>query len=125
MGGRGTFANGRTVAYRYETVGTVNGTKVLQKKDKRESAGLPEEAHSSSAYILLNRNGEFKRYRKYAPDHTPLFDIDLHPEPKITGDRNNVYHIHFYRNGVRDLVGRRSTDEEYRLYQPILEEGRK
>ena len=30
MGGRGTFASGNNVAYSYETVGKIEGVKVLQ-----------------------------------------------------------------------------------------------
>ena len=64
MGGRGTYAAGNNVAYRYETVGKIDGVKVLQKLDKKASGGLPEEAHSSSAYILLNKEGNFRMYRE-------------------------------------------------------------
>ena len=60
MGGRGTFASGNNVAYSYETVGKIEGVKVLQKLDKNASGGLPEEAHSSGAYIMLNKDGNFK-----------------------------------------------------------------
>ena len=42
MGGRGTFASGNPVLYSYETVGKIDGVKVLQKLDKKASAGLPE-----------------------------------------------------------------------------------
>ena len=65
MGGRGTFASGNNVAYSYETVGKIEGVKVLQKLDKNASGGLPEEAHSSGAYIMLNKDGNFKMYREY------------------------------------------------------------
>lgn len=117
MGGRGTFAAGNPVAYSYETVGKIEGVKILQKLDKRASASLPEEAHSSSAYILLNGRAEFKRYREYNSDLTSAFDIDYHPEPKITGNRERVYHIHFYKNGIRDPIGRKLSNEEYDKYK--------
>ena len=45
MGGRGTFAVGNKVPYSYETVGTIDGVKVLQGTSGKH--GLPEEAHSS------------------------------------------------------------------------------
>ena len=41
MGGRGTFASGNPVPYSYETIGIIDGVKVLQKLDKKASAGLP------------------------------------------------------------------------------------
>ena len=50
MGGRGTFASGNSVAYNYETVGKIEGVKVLKGTSDKHS--LPEEAHSSDAYIL-------------------------------------------------------------------------
>lgn len=89
-------------SYTYETVGKIDGVKVLQKNDKKSSSGLPEEAHSSSAYILEYGNGAFKQMRFYNADHTAMFDIDYHYEPKLGGRKEPVYHIHEYRNGVRE-----------------------
>jgi len=57
MGGRGTFASGNSGAYTYETVGFIEGVKVLQGIGGKHS--LPEEAHSSSAYIKLKPDGTF------------------------------------------------------------------
>ncbi len=115
MGGRGTFASGNIVAYTYETVGKIAGVKVLQGLSGKHN--LPEEAHTSDAYILVNASGDFKRYRGYNKDLTSSFDIDYHPEKKISGHYDNVYHIHFYHNGVRDKVGRLLTPEEYAKYK--------
>jgi hypothetical protein len=81
---------------------------------------LPEESHSSSAYILVNGIGNFKRYRCYNKDLTSAFDIDYHPEFKISGNYEPIYHIHFYKNGVRDKVGRKLTDEEFRKYKKFF-----
>ena len=47
MGGRGTFASGKNVAYSYETVGKIEGVKVL--KGIGQARGLPVESHSSNA----------------------------------------------------------------------------
>ena len=115
MGGRGTFASGNNVAYTYETVEKIEGVKVLQGLNGKHN--LPEEAHFSEAYILVNGEGSFKRYRGYNKNLTSAFDIDYHPEPKITGNRERVYHIHFYKNGRRDPVGRELTAEEYNKYK--------
>lgn len=120
MGGRGTFAAGKSVTYTYKTVGTIEGVKVLEKINKNDSAGLPEESHSSNAYILLRKDGTFKMYREYNSDHTANFDIDLHPEPLLSGNREPVYHIHFYKNGVRDPQGRFLTVSEYNKFKSIL-----
>ncbi len=115
MGGRGTFASGNNVAYTYETVGTIEGIKVLQGLHGKHN--LPEESHSGKAYILVSNTGEFKRYRAYDKNLTSAFDIDYHPEPKISGNYDKVYHIHFYNNGVRDKVGRLLTNNEYKKYK--------
>lgn len=61
MGGRGTFAAGNIVAYVYRTVGKIEGVKVLVGLNGKH--GLPEEAHSSRAYIKLKPDGTF-RWRK-------------------------------------------------------------
>ena len=115
MGGRGTFAAGNNVDYTYQTVGYIEGVKVLE--DLNGKHNLPEEAHSSSAYILTDRNGNFVRYREFNSDHTSKFDIDYHPEKKISGNYNPVFHIHEYKNGIRSPLGRPLTEREYAKYK--------
>ena len=117
MGGRGAFASGNPVPYTYKTVGKMNGVKILQKIDTKASKGLPEEAHSSSAYILKYANGTFKQIRFFNNDHTAKFDIDYHFEPKLGNRKESVYHVHEYKNGVRDIVGRILTKSEYEKYK--------
>ena len=101
MGGRGTFAAGNNIAYTYETVGKIDGVKVLQGKDGN-SKGLPAEAHSSGAYIQLHPDGKFKMYREYDKDHYLVREIAYHPEPNLTGNHNPVLHIHEYKREHRD-----------------------
>lgn len=117
MGGRGTYAVGNNVGYTYETVDKIDGVKVL--KGMGQTHNLPEEAHSSKAYLKVDSNGNFVRYREYNSDKTSHFDIDYHKEPQITGNKTEkLFHIHFYdKNGVRDVVGRRLTKEEFELYK--------
>ena len=67
MGGRGTFAAGNPVPYSYQTVDTIEGVKVLVGVNGKH--GLPEEAHSSSAYIKLKPDGTFHEMRIYDKDH--------------------------------------------------------
>lgn len=121
MGGRGTFASGIHVVFIYETVGKIDGVKILEKIDKKASRSLPEEAHSSKAYLLLSTQGSFKRYREYDRSGLPKFDIDFHPEPRITGHHKAVLHLHFYsEKGVRDAVGRILTKNEYEQYKKFF-----
>ncbi len=118
MGGRGTFAAGNSVAYRYETVGEINGVKILQKLDKNASGGLPEEAHSSSAYILLNKNGQFRMYREYDSNHYLRFEIAYHPEKDIDSSRKPVLHVHEYQpDDFSSRQPRPLTKLEYEKYK--------
>lgn len=63
MGGRGTFASGNNVAYTYKTVGKINGVKVLKGIGGKHS--LPEESHTSNAYIKLKPDSSFHEMRIY------------------------------------------------------------
>jgi hypothetical protein len=94
MGGRGTFASGRAVAYTYETVDKIEGVKVLTGIDGKH--GLPEEAHSSRAYIKLKPDGTFHEIRFYDKDHYLRYEIAYHPEPSLDPSRKPVLHFHKY-----------------------------
>ncbi len=96
MGGRGTFASGNYVPYKYETVGTIAGVKILEPIIKKGSWKLPEEAHSSKAYVLLDQTGHFKVYREYDSNHHLKFEIANHPEPNLDPSLKPILHIHFY-----------------------------
>lgn len=97
MGGRGTFAVGNSVPYTYKTVGKIEGVKVLQGLNGKH--GLPEEAHSSSAYIKLKPDGTFHEMRIYDANHYLVKEIAYHPEPNLNaGNRaENILHIHEYK----------------------------
>lgn len=72
--------------------------------------------------MKVDSDGNFVRYREYNPNKTSHFDIDYHKEPQITGNKiEKVFHIHFYdKNGIRDVVGRRLTKEEFELYKKFF-----
>ncbi len=94
MGGRGTFAIGNMVAYTYETIGFIEGIKILSGLNGKH--GLPEEAHSSHAYIKLKKDGTFHEMRVYDKDHYLKFEIAYHPEPSLDKSRKPVLHYHVY-----------------------------
>ena len=94
MGGRGTVASGNNVAYSYQTVGKIEGVKVLRSKNSGTSLKLPEEAHSSKAYLLLDDNGMFRQYREYNDRHEVIFEIGYHNEPVL--GRGKVLHAHIH-----------------------------
>lgn len=118
MGGRGTFAAGKNVAYTYKTVGTIAGVKVLVPIDDAKSWKLPEEAHSSSSYIVLDKAGVFRQYREYNEKHEVVLEIGYHNEPEL--GKGKVLHIHIYKiPGVdhhREAKPRRLTDKEKAKY---------
>ena len=117
MGGRGTFASGNGVKYTYETVGEIEGVKVLRGLNGKH--GLPEEAHSSSAYIQLKPSGTFHEMRIYDDEHYLLKEIAYHLEPKLTGNRTEyILHIHEYlRDKFNNRTTRLLTNEELKMYK--------
>ncbi len=95
MGGRGTFAAGKTVPYTYETIGKIHGIKIL--KGTNGKHGLPESSHSSDAYIKLKPDGTFHEMRIYDKNHILCMEIAYHPEKSLTGDNHTpVLHYHTY-----------------------------
>jgi len=121
MGGRGTFASGNSVAYSYETVGKIEGIKILQGLNGKH--GLPEEAHSSIAYIKLKPDGTFHEMRIYDKDHYLVQEIAYHPEPKLNGGNktDNVLHVHEYtRDNFKERTPRLMTAEEIKNYKKYL-----
>ena len=118
MGGRGTFASGRSVAYTFETVGYIEGVKVLRGLNGKH--GLPEEAHSSLAYITLKPDGTFHEMRIYDKEHYLVKEIAYHPEPGLNnGNRSeNILHVHEYqRDNLKDRKARLITESEYKKYK--------
>ena len=116
MGGRGTYAIGNSVAYTYQTVDKIEGVKVLRGINGKHS--LPEEAHSSWAYIKLKPNGTFHEMRIYDKDHYLIAEIAYHPEPKLKGNQQPILHIHQYKRDNFDVrPPRLLTDEEYKKYK--------
>ena len=95
MGGRGTFSTGENVAYKYKTVEKIEGVKVLKGINGKQS--LPETAHSSSAYIKLDHNGNFHEMRLYDKNHCLYMEIAYHKEEKLTGNNQQpILHYHIY-----------------------------
>ena len=129
MGGRGTFAAGNSVAYSYEVDttfsedGKIHGVKILKGVEGSGKHGLPEEAHSSSAYIKLKPDGTFHEMRIYDEQHYLIKEIAYHPEPQLNnGNRKeNVLHIHEYqRDNFKDRKPRFLKPEEIETYRKYL-----
>lgn len=122
MGGRGTFAAGNNVPYKYKTVEIIEGVKVIQPKDSGRSYNLPVESHSSSSYILLNKAGVFRQYREYNAQHEVIFEIGYHFEPNMSKHGEPVLHVHDYSApGIQNRgKARLITEEELKKYRKFL-----
>lgn len=121
MGGRGTFAAGNSVPYTYKTVGKIEGVKVLVGIGGKHS--LPEEAHSSWAYIKLKPDETFHEIRIYDEEKYLVKEIAYHSEPNLNnGNRKeNILHVHDYkRDNFSDRSARKITKEEYEKYKKFL-----
>lgn len=94
MGGRGTYAIGNNVAYTYKKVDEIEGVKVLRPIDDKKSWKLPEESHSSSSYIALDKAGVFRQYREYNENHEVVLEIGYHVDSKL--GKGPILHIHIY-----------------------------
>ena len=115
MGGRGSYASGNRT-YEYETVGTIEGVKVVRRISG--SNKVPEESYTSKAYMTLYKDGNFQRLRIYDNNHLPKFDIEYHTEQSKYKNRP-VLHIHNYEDGIRQ-TGRLLTKEEYNTYKKFF-----
>ena len=117
MGGRGTFAAGHSVEYTYETTGKIAGVKILSGRNGKH--GLPEEAHSSHAYIKLKPDGTFHEMRVYDNDHYLTFELAYHPEPSLDSSRKPVLHYHLYDrnfNRSRAIKATKAMKKHFRKY---------
>ena len=115
MGGRGTFAAGNNVGYTYETIGFINGVKVLQGIGGKHS--LPEEAHSSSAYIKLKHDGTFHEIRFYDNDRYLTLEIAYHRESNLDKTNANVLHYHTYDRAFGRSYALPLTKAMYKKYK--------
>lgn len=118
MGGRGTFAAGNVVDYVYETVDKIEGVKVLAGLNGKH--GLPEEAHSSNAYIKLKSDGTFHEMRIYDKDHYLVFELAYHPEPKVDPSRKPVLHYHLYNRNFERTNAIKATKSMKKHFKKLL-----
>ena len=117
MGGRGTYALGNNVPFSYRTVDKIHGVKVLEGTNGKHS--LPEESHTSNAYIKLKPDGTFHEIRIYDKNHYLIKEIAYHPEPNLDKTRKPILHIHEYkeRDNFAIRPKRLLTNQEYNKYK--------
>lgn len=99
MGGNGTFAAGKIVPFLYKTVGKIDGIKILQGTGGLHN--LPEESHSSKAYVKLFPDGNLSMLRFYGKDHRVKLEIARHREPGLDPTGKPVLHYHLYPDGIK------------------------
>jgi len=120
MGGRGAYTEGKQEKYVYSTVGEIEGVKVLKPVNDKASHSMPAEAHSSRAYIVLDKeNGVFRQYREFNEGHLPTLEIGYHFESGLSENGKNVFHIHEYSQpGIEHRQkGRLMTPAEIQKYR--------
>ena len=122
MGGRGTFATGNNVGYKYKTVGYIDEIKILQPLDQKQSFSTPAEAHSSSSYIVLDKTGVFRQYMEYNEGHLPVYEIGYHFESGLSKAGEPVLHVHDYKSpGIENRgKARRITTTEIAKYRTLF-----
>lgn len=113
MGGRGTFASGKKTTLKYETVGILEGIKIL--KGINGAHSLPEESHSSKAYIKLKPSGVFHEMRIYDNEHYLTMEIAYHPEPNL--GFGNILHYHVYDRNFNRSKAKPLNDKLYKKYK--------
>ncbi len=125
MGGRGTYSMGKEVAYQYETVGKIDGVKILEPIDKSKSFKLPEESHApGNKYVLLDRDQVFHQYREYDKNHKVILEIGYHHENGL--GEGDVLHIHIHQKpGIefhkdKTTEKRKLTRQEYEKYKKFF-----
>ena len=118
MGGRGTYSVGIMAPYQYHTVGFIDGVKILEGIKGKHN--LPEEAHSSLAYIRLDKRGRFHELRLYDKDHYLYFELAYHPEPKIDPLKRPVYHYHPYNRRFERTEAKKATKAMRKHFERFL-----
>lgn len=97
MGGRGAYSDGKQKTYVFKKTGEIEGVKILEPIDEKLSHNMPAEAHSSQAYIVLDKkNNLFRQYREFNDEHLPIFEIGYHFESGLSEKGQSVFHIHEY-----------------------------
>ena len=95
MGGKGTYSTGQSPAYTFETVGRIDGIKVIEPIDKSQSFKLPEESHTAgNSYVLLGKDGVFRQFRLYNENHEVILEIGYHNEASL--GKGKLLHVHIH-----------------------------
>lgn len=97
MGSRGAFLEGGgfSAPARWQTVGYVDGIKILLPKDPKASISLPERSNTpGTAYVSYRKDGTFSQHIVFDVNRLPVYRIDygMHRGKKSL-------HVHYYKDG--------------------------
>ena len=99
-----------------KTVGKIGNVKIIEGINGKHS--LPEEAHTSHAYIKLKADGTFHEMRIYDKEHYLVKEIAYHKELKLDPSGKLVLHIHEYnRDDFKNRKPRLLTKDEFKKYK--------
>ena len=117
MGGRGAamYPAGFSV-YEFETVKIVEGIKVLEPKNKKDSFKMPAMSNTpGTTYIMLSSDGKSAMLRKYGQDRHPVIDFEYDWHGSI-----KTWHVQTWKGGVRQKDYRLMTVKEKKRYARLF-----
>lgn len=120
MGGRGAYTQSKQEEYIYISPEKIEGIKVLIPTKDGQSHSMPAEAHSSNAYVVLDKeNGVFRQFREFNDNHLPTFEVGYHNESGLSENGKAVFHIHEYAHPGIDFrqKSRYMTPDEISKYR--------
>lgn len=120
MGGNGSYASGVTnteAGRHYITIATIGDIQILEKKNRNDSCGLPEESHTPNRiYAEFRDDGsDVGKIAVYGQDCKKLYEIH-------TTDHKNLHeHYHKWSNGGPIGTPKPLTSEMLELLQKVRE----
>lgn len=104
MGGNGSAAKGLTnseAGRKFKTVGTIGDIQIVESKNPKQSAKLPEESHTPNRiYAEFRKDGkDVGAIAVYGPDCKKIYEIH-------TADHHGLNpHVHYWKDGKPVSVG--------------------
>ncbi|MCQ2571252.1 MAG: polymorphic toxin type 24 domain-containing protein [Candidatus Saccharibacteria bacterium] len=112
MGSNGSYdpETGRTLRkFEWEYTGsTLCGIEIIKKKNDKESISLPpKSATPGSAYVMLDKDGNFKHYAEYGENQKMKLRLDY----GMHGGKKS-FHVHEYDENGRETTTVIASNEE-------------
>lgn len=127
MGGRGTFASGKNVDFRWHSVDIIEGFKVLR-LNVGKTTKIPGESHSPNAkYVNYDEEtGKFKMLRVYNKNRLPELEIAEGTHQGVKGLHWHLLHGDVANHNIQGTQGvdwdwLHKGDPLYKKYKTIIE----